>query len=490
MTDRPNRRCFLSTVAAAPAAFTRRDGHALPKKTVAIQIGAVSFVDEGVEAVLDTVQQRARVNSLFLITFAYNRGLAGRQVPGHPFPDHGRQEPDTNFRGGYYATPNWKYYQGVAYRDFRAPELGDFDILAAVIPSARRRGLRVYAFLADNLPEHPSPSADIFKQKSLDGQLLNSVCFNNPDYLAFVSALIEDCSNSYELDGILWRTEALGPISRVLGFTHNSPSPAACFCEHCEARARKRGISVERARRGYAELERYARASREGWRDRDGQFTAFLRLLFRYPELAAWNGMWVESLDDVYRRIRTLVKRVKPEILVGWAIAHNNCFNPFYRAENDLALLSQFTDFFKIVTYHNSGGERTARYVRNITGSLWGDLTAEQALDLTYALSGHRQGKLADIPKTGFMTDFVARETARAVAAVKGTGARIWSGIDVDIPTAPGHSRCTPEGTKQAVLAAFQAGADGVILARKYSEMHLKNLNGAGEAVKELGLSA
>jgi hypothetical protein len=35
-----------------------------------------------------------------------------------------------------------------------------------------------------------------------------------------------------------------------------------------------------------------------------------------------------------------------------------------------------------------------------------------------------------------------------------------------------------------AVKAAFEGGADGVILSRKYSEMKLANLAGAGQAIK------
>jgi len=34
------------------------------------------------------------------------------------------------------------------------------------------------------------------------------------------------------------------------------------------------------------------------------------------------------------------------------------------------------------------------------------------------------------------------------------------------------------------VLAAFQGGADGVVLSRKWSEMRPANLNGAGEATR------
>lgn len=59
--------------------------------------------------------------------------------------------------------------------------------------------------------------------------------------------------------------------------------------------------------------------------------------------------------------------------------------------------------------------------------------------------------------------------------------------IDVDIPTPARTTRCTRDGTKADVLAAFAGGAQGVVLSRKYSEMRLDNLAGAGDAVKELG---
>src|SRR5260370_34238336 len=74
------------------------------KKMIGIQIGAVSFVDEGVEKVLDILQERAYVNTLFLAVFTYGRGIAGRQVPRQPLPDHGLQKYDLEFHGGNFAT--------------------------------------------------------------------------------------------------------------------------------------------------------------------------------------------------------------------------------------------------------------------------------------------------------------------------------------------------------------------------------------------------
>ena len=56
---------------------------------VGVQIGAISFVDEGVAEVLDRLQELAGVNALFLATQSFDRGLQGRQVPGRAWPGHG-----------------------------------------------------------------------------------------------------------------------------------------------------------------------------------------------------------------------------------------------------------------------------------------------------------------------------------------------------------------------------------------------------------------
>ena len=85
-----NRREFLKITAGAGAALAMPvSGHtAVPSKMIGIQVGAVSFVDEGTEKVLDVLQERACVNTLFLAVFTYGRGIAGRQIPGQPLPDH------------------------------------------------------------------------------------------------------------------------------------------------------------------------------------------------------------------------------------------------------------------------------------------------------------------------------------------------------------------------------------------------------------------
>ena len=64
------------------------------RKTIGIQVGAVSFTDEGVDQVLDILQSKGAVNTIFLTTFTYGRGLAGRRVlVPHGLDSMGRRQP-------------------------------------------------------------------------------------------------------------------------------------------------------------------------------------------------------------------------------------------------------------------------------------------------------------------------------------------------------------------------------------------------------------
>jgi hypothetical protein len=206
--------------------------------------------------------------------------------------------------------------------------------------------------------------------------------------------------------------------------------------------------------------------------------------MLRYPELLAWEMLWTDSLRETYAAIYQKVKSVKPSVGVGWHIWHNNSFNPIYRAEQDLSELSKYSDFLKMVMYHNCGGERMATYIRTVGRAMYGDMPPQESLDFHYRVMNYRHEKpLAELPASGFSADYVFQEATRARQALKGSKTQLWPGIDIDIPTAATSSKSTPQGTRDAVTAAFRAGADGVLLSRKYSEMKLANLRGAGQAI-------
>ncbi|HXS96635.1 MAG TPA: hypothetical protein VN736_18670 [Candidatus Limnocylindrales bacterium] len=482
------RRTFLQTAAsgafaaAAPAAPADR-------KMVGIQVGAVSFVDEGVEQVLDTVQRDGAVNTLFVATFTYGRGIAGRQVPGQPLPDHGKREYDTTtFHGGSYTRVHPQYYRDTAITDFRAPEFGDYDVLEAVLPSARKRGMKTICWFED-VWRRDVPRANEAQEMQFDGNHAVTFCFNNPNYRNWLLGTVEDYTRSYDIDGIMWGSEREGAFSNMLRGT--TPGAVTCFCGHCEAKARQRGINVERAREGFTALSAFVTAARANRRPVDGYYVTLWRTMLRYPELLAWEMLWTDSLRETYAAMYERVKSIKPSVGVGWHIWHNNSFSPIYRAEQDLSVLQPHSDFLKMVMYHNCGGERMAGYIRNMGRTMFADVPQQELLDFHYRVLGYTQEKPLDqLAKSGFSANYVYEEAKRAREALTNGKTQLWPGIDIDIPTDVNRSsRSTPEGTSAAVKAAFRAGADGVLLSRKYSEMRLENLRGAGRAVRELGFA-
>ena len=180
-------------------------GKSSNKKFIGIQVGAASFVDEGADKVLDIFQERAHVNALMLAVFTYGRGIAGRQIPGQPLPDHGAQEYDTrSFHGGSYAAIHPEFYSETILRDFRAPDFGDFDLLATVVPKAKVRCIKSYCWLEDVYNPRFLDSFEKLAEIDVYGRSTDQACLNHPDIRNFLKSLVEDYVKSHEIDGIMW----------------------------------------------------------------------------------------------------------------------------------------------------------------------------------------------------------------------------------------------------------------------------------------------
>ena len=462
-----------------------------PKKMVGIQIGAVSFTDEGTDQVIEECQKDAFVDTLFVATFTYGRGIAGRQIPGQPLPDHGKQSYDKDtFIGGCYTNYDKKYFADTTFKDFRAPDLGDYDVLADVIPKAKKHGMKTIAWFEDVIAKG-LPGVAPLEDVNLQGVKLGTMNFNAPEHKAWILGMVENWTRNYDLDGIMWGSERQGPFSNALGASHSHPalSSVCDFSEHTIAKARAQGINPDRAKKGFEELEKFVAASRKGVRPTDGYYVTLWRLMLRYPELLAWESLWTQSLRETQKAIYDRIKSIKPEMGVGWHIWHNNSFNPIYRAEQDYAEMAPYSDFLKVVIYQNCAGERMVDYVNSVGQTYFGDVPRQELLNFHYRVLDYGpEADMQHLAAAGFSPDYVFRETRRAKEGLAGTKTKLWPGIDVDIPTGADSSKCTPEGTKAAIEAAFRGGADGVLLSRKYSEMKLADLRAAGAAIRELKL--
>ncbi|MER7245573.1 hypothetical protein [Kribbella sp. NPDC000426] len=468
-------------------------------KFVAIQIGAASFIDEGTDKVLDILADRGGVNQLFLATPTWTRGTGGRQLPGHPIPDHGVQEYDLDWIGGNYATVHPEYYGNTVLGSIgRAPEHPGYDMLEDVIPKAKERGMGSYAWIEESnysqaLRDYPNFPKIL--EVDLWGRPTLHTCFNNPDYRNWHLSIVEDYAKSYDLDGIAWCSERPGPLNLAI----QKPVEAGelgCFCVHCQQIGRNQGINVERAREGMQAVLAWNNKTSSGEKDPDGAFTSFWRILLRYPEVLAWQNLWTNSQRQMYADIYGVAKACKQDLQVGWHVYHNISFSPFYRADQDYAELAKVSDFLKVVIYNNCAGPRFFTWVTSICRTLFADATPAEVYPLMLKLLNLDEGEFDDLSQVGFSADYVKRETARAKAGVEGTATKIYSGIDIDIPvgmkedydltSGDNLTRCSRDGVRDAVTGAFDGGADGVVLSRKYSEMFLDNLSGAGDAVRKI----
>jgi hypothetical protein len=494
------RRAFITGCGSAAsggllaAALDPRPAHAARSaapardKTIAIQVGAVSFVDEGVQKVLDLFQEQGRVNTICLATFTHGRGLAGRQIPGQPFPDHGVTSSDEAFfHGGNYARPHAQYYKDTLLKQTRAPDHGDLDILESILPAAKKRGIKVLCSCEDQW--RPSvPGFDAVAEVDLQGRRAGTLCLMHPDVRHFWTALVTDLCSSYDIDGILFFNERNGPLLNATGSSHFQRIASAsttCFCEHHARAAKEHGIDFERAREGYRKLDAFVRAALADRRPTDGYFVEFWRLLVEYPEIIAWDKLFDFGKHQVLADVRAAVKRVKPDLPVGFHIEHVNSFNPIFRATRSYADLAGLADFLKVVVYNNCGGERYRRFIENIGSTVFRDVPKNDLLRFNSHLLGYGEEAALDaLPGAGLSPDYVARETKRALAGVAGK-CQILPGIDIGIPTGPNSRKASAQDTYAAVAAALQAGAHGVILSRKYSEMRLANLAAAGRAVAD-----
>jgi hypothetical protein len=457
-------------------------------RMIGIQVGAVSFVDEGTEQVLDILQERGAVNTIFLAAFTFGRGIAGRQVPGQPLPDHGKQEYDEKFfHGGNYATPHEKFYARTVLKDTKAPDFGDLDILAEVVPKAHKRGIKVYCWYEDSFIDD-IPNISELQSIDLKGRHATTPCPLNPDFREFLIGLTQDYCQSYDIDGVMWGSERQGPLHNAIGARHGGKpdsSRVTCFCEHHQKAAKQQGIDFARLKQGYEQLDQFVRQAQAGQRPNDGYFVEFWRLLLEFPEIIAWEKLWTENEHAIYADIHRAAKESRPDVQVGFHIWHANSFSPFYRAEQNYRKFAGFADYLKVVLYNNCGGPRYADYINNVGSTIFADVPKDELLQFHNHLLGYEEKPLAELPQAGMSADYVARETKRALADVEGK-CKIYPGIDIDIPTKQDQKKTSPEDVYAATAAALKAGAEGVIFSRKYSEMRLDNLSAGGKAVREL----
>jgi hypothetical protein len=457
------------------------------KNFVGIQVKPYAWVDEGIDQLLDTIQQKGGVNTIWAYTYDFSEARMTRDGT-IPLPDHGKPGSPA-FAGGAFYDYDPKYFRNTILSDFRAPDYGKFDVIKEVAPKAKARGMDFFAWdynnavplMNRNIPNYPKVTEiDIY------GRRTTSPCFNHPDYRAHLIGKVESVLGGYsgEVDGFAWGCERMGPLQNAIGGIFSTRG-LSCFCEHCRAKARARDISVDRAIEGYRRLDDLIRAAAQDRRPVDGYFVTFWRMLLEYPEILSWEMLWTDSYHEIRSELYGAAKAIAPEKPFGFHIMQAMTFSPFYRAEEDYSRTRNYTDYLKLATYNNAGGPRMATYLDRLSATIFHDATPKDFLPFYYKIMNYQEAPYEELHTTGLSADYVARETKRAIAGTGGE-VKIYPGIDIDVPTSKTDHRTSPDDVRKSVRAALGAGADGVVLSREYVEMWLANLSAAGETLREI----
>jgi hypothetical protein len=106
-----------------------------------------------------------------------------------------------------------------------------------------------------------------------------------------------------------------------------------------------------------------------------------------------------------------------------------------------------------------------------------------------YKILGLNEASYDKLVATGMDPDtYVYGQCADAVRGVNGK-ADVYMGIGVDAPRSSAEmAKCTPDIVRRSVLATYRAGGKGVVFSPSYAGMNLSNLQGAADALKELGI--
>jgi hypothetical protein len=456
------------------------------KNLVGIQIEPFAWNDEGVDKVLDIIQEKGNVNTVYAYIYDFH---GGRITKGGstPLPDHGSYATNP-LKGGAFYDYDLKYFQHTTLKDFRSRDFGHFDVIRAVAPKMKGRGMDFVAWDYKNASAGQMqfiPGFAAVAEIDIYGRPTSSACFNHPDYKGHLTGKIESLLSGYpsEITGIMWGCERMGPLDNMLGGGFSRPF-ITCFCEFCRAKARDMDISFVRAQRGYLKLDELFQASRNGDRPADGFFVSFWRILLEFPEILSWQSLWMSSYEETRSELYGVAKVLAPEKPFGFHIQQNTTFSPFYRAGEDYIRLKEYADFIKIATYNNAGGPRMSVFLEGLCSTVFADATPQELLPVYYKMMGYHEKPLDQIVAGGLSLGYLASETKRAIAGTGGQ-VQVYPGIDIDIPTGKGEKKTSPDDVRASVEAALGAGAPGIVLNRDYNEMQLANLSAAGEATRK-----
>ena len=328
----PTRRDFLKLAGAAAIATalpaSARAADAPTKFENSASLYAWDLHDEGVEKVLDNLQQMAAVNSVYLIALMHPEK---RPLTQAVFPHNPVRQTWTAEDARIYFKPDLRLYHRVK------PKLSEFDWLRntdwvdVLSVAAHKRNLKVGVELSHALVDKARAEGELadLAQRDIHGNItsvrtwLRPLCINNPATREYALALMTDLSTNHDIEYLQ---------SAIISFDEGGPDKGGCFCSACVKAAADTGVDLEKLR---ATLLINPKAE---------------------PELSEWQKFRYESTARFYKAMREGVDRAQNGIDLRYSL---HAKDPDQWGA-DLTLLRPHLSSIRLQDYSEQTGEAAA----------------------------------------------------------------------------------------------------------------------------------
>jgi hypothetical protein len=323
-----DRRVFLRLAGAtAVAAVAGQPGGAAgrPAFEVSASLYAWDLHDEGIDKILDNLQEMAAVNSVYLIALMHyeKRPLTSPVFTHNPVRKTWQAEDSR-----VYWLPEMKRYGRIK------PRLSDYDWLnrrdwmQVLVEAVRKRGLKTGVELSHTVLDADRGKAEFVDcvQRDINGEPRTiwgrgfPICLNNPDARQYVLNLFSELASRYDVDYLQTCT---------LPFMPGGPDKGGCFCDSCVRTAKEQGFDLAKAK---LVLKQNPKAQ---------------------PELEKWQAFRRQSVASYYKVMHEGIHAIRR----GADLRFNDCFSNAADWGLDLARLKPHLDSVRVCDYTEQRGD-------------------------------------------------------------------------------------------------------------------------------------
>ncbi len=323
-------------------------------------IYAWDIADDGIERILDNLQEMTGCNSVYLIGIMHHekRPLTDFYYPHNPVRKTYFPEDSTA-----YFKPNPSFYGRIKPRTSERDFLKNTDWLQVLIDAARKRGMKTGVELSHTLidSERAEKEFSDCMQRDIYGNRLGKlVCFNHPDVREYVTGLFADLVTNYDLDYI---QTCLVPYHRGRSHNHEAvrlmgTTLGGCFCDSCRTMAAEAGIdlkSVQAALRPLADgIAQPTLAQAHEMNLMRASNTSATAVLMENPALYQWLVFRRDSLTRFFKDIHARIHSIKPGIDLRLNVY---IYSHLEYSGLDLRSLKPYLDSIRSSNYYEQSGD-------------------------------------------------------------------------------------------------------------------------------------